>query len=365
MHMLTPVRISIIIPTYNREHYLKTAIYSCLQLQYPNFEIIVTDNASTDNTQQMVKQCFNDQRLKYFRNDKNLGAIANIRKGAFDYATGDWFIILSDDDYFVDYQYLNKVNALIQQDSEISLVLSHGYILFEQEQQFIHFNLPYNTIEAGKRVFFDKGRLNQPNYTLCNVVFPTECSKSIMDGFNNPYNGSGDAELFYKLAAYGKVGCVDSASTVYRIHPNNYITQHVKNIDLLMHSIMGPVQTARLARQYNWLSEQDIQQWEKLNVYPWIETVISQIHLSHKTKITEALKFIQDNAAEYSAACNVSTPNTKLRIKYYAYNFPILKLLANILKYHKDQRYRKQKLVNDSIANTLKHMEQQGYQYHA
>lgn len=363
--MSAPVRISVVIPTYNRAHYLKTAIYSCLQQDYPNFEVIVSDNASSDNTQQMITTCFNDQRLKYYRNETNLGAIGNIRKAAFEHAAGDWFIVLSDDDYFVDYNYLSLLNQRIQQDTQISLVLSGGYILFEKEQQFIHFTLPYAPVEQGKTVFFNKGRLNQPNYILCNVAYPTQLSKTLMQGFNNPLNGSGDAELFYKLAAYGKVGYIDSATAVYRIHQNNYVTQHVKNLDLLLNSLMGPVETIRLVKQHGWLTQTEIQQWEQQHVVAWIETIMSQIYLTHPKKYDTAQQFLIQHANEYIEHCNLTTPQWKIRLKHYAYKLPMLSYLATKLKHLKDQRYRKPRLVTSQLKQQLLSLEQQGYDYHA
>ena len=63
-------KISILIPTYNRAHYLMEAIETSLQQDYSNFEVIVSDNASTDDTLERVKKYLDDPHFRYYRNEK-------------------------------------------------------------------------------------------------------------------------------------------------------------------------------------------------------------------------------------------------------------------------------------------------------
>ena len=58
-------KVSIMIPTYNRAHYLVDAIDSSLAQDYPNFEVIVSDNASTDGTLNVVRKYKADPRFRY------------------------------------------------------------------------------------------------------------------------------------------------------------------------------------------------------------------------------------------------------------------------------------------------------------
>ena len=87
-------KISIIIPTFNRERYLAQAIESALSQDYENLEIIVMDNASTDSTAKIVKQYINDSRITYVVNENNVGMVRNWKKALDSYARGDWFLIL-------------------------------------------------------------------------------------------------------------------------------------------------------------------------------------------------------------------------------------------------------------------------------
>jgi glycosyltransferase involved in cell wall biosynthesis len=92
------VRLSIIIPTYNRVHYLKQALESALSQDCDEYEVVVSDNASTDGTLELLQQYSNHSIVRYFRNTTNIGMVSNWRRAVFELARGDWFIIISDDD---------------------------------------------------------------------------------------------------------------------------------------------------------------------------------------------------------------------------------------------------------------------------
>jgi glycosyltransferase involved in cell wall biosynthesis len=89
-------KVSIAIPTYNCSQFLKEAIESVLAQTYQDFELIISDNASTDKTKELVKS-FNDQRIGYYRNSKNIGMMANWNK-CIELSKGNYLMILGDDD---------------------------------------------------------------------------------------------------------------------------------------------------------------------------------------------------------------------------------------------------------------------------
>lgn len=87
---------SIVIPTYNRASLLKRCIESILAQTYDNWEAIVVDNYSADNTEDVVRS-FNDERIKFVKNHNN-GIIAVSRNKALDMAQGNWVCFLDSDD---------------------------------------------------------------------------------------------------------------------------------------------------------------------------------------------------------------------------------------------------------------------------
>lgn len=97
MNNFVPPLVTIAIPTYNRANlYLTQAIESAINQTYPNLEIIISDNCSTDDTE-MVIRSFKDPRIRYFRQEKNIGGNNNFNF-CLKQARGEYFLLLMDDD---------------------------------------------------------------------------------------------------------------------------------------------------------------------------------------------------------------------------------------------------------------------------
>jgi glycosyltransferase involved in cell wall biosynthesis len=89
-------KVSVVIPTYNRAELLKSAINSVLSQTYQDFEIVIVDDASRDNTAEVIKS-FNDQRIKYIRHETNKGEAGARNTGVMN-SDGEYIAFLDDDD---------------------------------------------------------------------------------------------------------------------------------------------------------------------------------------------------------------------------------------------------------------------------
>jgi len=87
---------SVIIPTFNRAHIIERAIQVVLKQTYQNFELLVVDDGSTDDTQAIIEPYLKDQRIKYIYQN-NAGVCAARNKGALN-STGDYLIFFDSDD---------------------------------------------------------------------------------------------------------------------------------------------------------------------------------------------------------------------------------------------------------------------------
>src|SRR3990167_9273045 len=92
--------ISVVIPTYNRAKYLDKCLRSVLIQTDCDFEVIVSDNASPDNTPAVINGFLSDERIRYLRNKSNLGILENIYQ-VTRAARGQYIFYLSDDDYLL------------------------------------------------------------------------------------------------------------------------------------------------------------------------------------------------------------------------------------------------------------------------
>jgi glycosyltransferase involved in cell wall biosynthesis len=109
------VKFSIIIPNYNKEEYVEETLNSIFNQTYKNFEVIVIDDASSDNSLEIIKKY---DCIVLHTNRARAGGARN--KG-LDHATGDYIIFLDSDDYFTDNTVLERLNNLINGEDMIFL----------------------------------------------------------------------------------------------------------------------------------------------------------------------------------------------------------------------------------------------------
>jgi glycosyltransferase involved in cell wall biosynthesis len=139
----TPL-ISVGLPTYNRASDLKRCIDSVLAQDYSNFELIISDNASTDGTQSLCEELGRkDQRIRYIRQTTNRGPAANFQ-AVLDEARGEFFMWLGDDDWLAP----NYISRCIQ-------------VLLEEPEYVIVCGLPKHCNDDGT-VAYDGDRINLP-----------------------------------------------------------------------------------------------------------------------------------------------------------------------------------------------------------
>jgi glycosyltransferase involved in cell wall biosynthesis len=120
--------VSVVLPTYNRVNYLREALSSALNQTYQNFELLVRDNASTEETRKVV-QAFCDPRIRYHRHAENIGQTENVI-GGFREASGEFVTNLHDDDVW-EPTFLEKLVPPLQQNSGAGVAFSDHYIIDE------------------------------------------------------------------------------------------------------------------------------------------------------------------------------------------------------------------------------------------
>lgn len=106
-----PPLVSVGMPVYNGEEQLAAAVESVLAQDYPNLEVVLVDNASTDGTEAVCRRfAETDPRVRYLRNESNIGFLPNFRR-ALDESRGRYFTWLAHDDYLTEPSYLSTVVA--------------------------------------------------------------------------------------------------------------------------------------------------------------------------------------------------------------------------------------------------------------
>jgi glycosyltransferase involved in cell wall biosynthesis len=117
-------KVSVIIPTYNRAGLLKRAIQSVLNQIYQDFEIIIVDDASTDNTENVIES-FKEHRIRYIKHESNKGA-AVARNTGIKFANENYIAFQDSDDEWLP-EKLEKQMEIIEHASPRVGVVYTGY----------------------------------------------------------------------------------------------------------------------------------------------------------------------------------------------------------------------------------------------
>jgi len=112
--------VSIGMPLYNEERYLRQTLDSLISQDYANFEIIISDNGSVDGTSNICQEyAAKDQRVHYYRNETNIGAAVNFQR-VFELAQGDYFVWVAGHDLW-HRTFLSRCLEILSQDASIVL----------------------------------------------------------------------------------------------------------------------------------------------------------------------------------------------------------------------------------------------------
>ncbi|MGB7058216.1 MAG: glycosyltransferase family 2 protein [Geitlerinemataceae cyanobacterium] len=214
-------KVSLCIPTYNRAELLRYAIESALHQTYTDFELIICDDGSIDNTPEMVDR-WKDSRIRYIQHPQNIGRSSNMRSG-FEAATGTYFIKFDDDDALTP-EFLEKTVAILEENPHLDFVCTDHWIIDRQHQR-IESATRENSEKWGKTKL-KKGAI--PEFLTQTFVYQSLQVGSTLfrrqaladvDYMRTRADGCEDFDLFVRLALAGKQGYfLPELLMEYRIH---------------------------------------------------------------------------------------------------------------------------------------------------
>ncbi len=201
-------KVSICIPTYNRSDYLAYSVDSVLNQTYKDFELIICDDGSTDDTPEVVGK-WEDPRLNYLRHPQNIGRSRNMRSG-FEAAKGEYFIKFDDDDGLTP-EFLAKTVAVLDHHPEVDFVCSDHWVINSKGKRDLEAtkensakwgkdNLQAGIIPDLMRETFQKQSLQ-----VGSTLFRHSCLQEI-DYMRPEADGCEDFDLLVRLALAGKKG---------------------------------------------------------------------------------------------------------------------------------------------------------------
>lgn len=210
--------ISIVLPSYNGEKYLKEAIESIINQTIDNWELILVNDGSIDNTGKIMKHyAKSDNRISYINNDNNLN-LANSLNIGFNKACGKYYSWISDDNLF-------KVNALeimlnnLNLSDNIDIVFAN-YDLVSENGDLTESNINKN---IDQKIYY------KASISMC-FLYNANCHK-ILKGYNTKYRCGEDYDFFLKAYYYGfKFKVIDDNIYKYRQHNNSMSSKYEEEL---------------------------------------------------------------------------------------------------------------------------------------
>ena len=212
------IKLSIGIPTYNSERYLKDCLESILKQTYSNFEIIVSDNGSTDNTEKIVLS-YNDTRIEFNKNSYNLGCYGNYNR-IISLAKGELIAFYHSDDMYDSYivekevEFLQKHPDAAAVFTEAHLINPVGSIVGESvspggfsEKEILDFNKVYN------------GFLKFGDFLICpSAMFVKKIYLEVGFFKEEKFQTATDLEMWLRILQRHPIGILHEKLMFYRIH---------------------------------------------------------------------------------------------------------------------------------------------------
>ena len=232
MNKICPL-VSIVMPNYNGAKYIIDAIESTLAQTYQDWELLVIDDGSTDNSLEIISyyaQTDSRVRLLFHDNHANKG-VSCARNLGLSNANGKYIALLDSDDLWLHDKLQQQVEVM---QSDPSLVLTYSLadvidsngVLLSQSDQEIKFHHVAGSGLPGKSIVFE-GMLADKVWMPClTVMFRSEVLKSVY-GFEEGLKfQSEDHVIFTLISNLGPIYFVNRTLARYRVHPNSYTSRN-------------------------------------------------------------------------------------------------------------------------------------------
>jgi glycosyltransferase involved in cell wall biosynthesis len=225
--------ITIILPTYNGGKYIKKAIESVLSQSFLDWELLIIDDGSSDNTQEIVQDfIYKNKRISYFKNEVNLGIQKSLNKGLKE-AMGEYIARIDDDDEWTDKNKLKKQVEFLDNNPGYVLVGTGAVVVNEDGKEIIRYLLPETDQEIRNRLLIKNCFIHS------SVLF----RKETVLKFNGYSEGEDvkyleDYDLWFKLGTVGKLANLQEWSINFMMREGstsskNKIDQLRKNLLLI------------------------------------------------------------------------------------------------------------------------------------
>lgn len=222
--------VSVIVPNYNHARYLDERIQSILGQTYPNFEVIILDDCSSDNSVDVINRYKDNPHITHFViNKENSGSPFKQWRKGFELAKGKWIWIAESDDYSEPEFIETLIRQVDTEDASFAFCRSNrmdqnGNAVIEHWQD----GLKESFVMDGKQFIENQLKWKCIVWNASSVIFRREFALTIPDEYTN-YKAAGDWLFWICLSWLGTVSFVNTPLNYFRLHNNNTTQQSSKS----------------------------------------------------------------------------------------------------------------------------------------
>ncbi len=221
--------VSIILPTHNREKTVTRALNSLFEQTYKNIEIIIINDASTDDTGKIIsKFSKKDTRIVILNNETGLGLAESLNKG-IKRATGKYIARLDDDDFWCDKMKLEKQVDFLEKNKEYVLVGGGAKKIDKNGKELSKYLLPERDEDIKKEILISNVLVHIA------VLFRKEAWEKV-GGYDKKFDGIEDWELWLRMGTIGKFYNLQQFFVCYSGHQYknpSYFDRSHKRLEML------------------------------------------------------------------------------------------------------------------------------------
>jgi len=291
--------VTIMIPTYRQAAYVVRAIESALRQNYPNIEVIVSDDFSPDDTQVIVERFISarkDPRIKYTKNPENLGILRNYYSGLYQKAAGDWVVNLDGDDFFVDNGFISAAMDLSHRNPAVRLIFANYAEHYQASGNQIDIKNKGLPQIMSDEYFFERYASGGVNWNHNSIIYRRVPAMDV-GCYWHPTLPRNDWESFLRLIVGSPVGFLPRTVAAWVQHGNNEtsrldLDKYVRNFTLID-------EIATFAKQ-NGMNSAFVASWRRKMQYK--STKSSCIAYLRRSDIRGIAKFLRAAARFYPLA---------------------------------------------------------------
>jgi glycosyltransferase involved in cell wall biosynthesis len=220
-------KIDIVIPTYNRSNYLKSAIDSVLKQTCQEFDLYILDNCSNDNTREVVES-FSSDKIKYIVNESNLGMVGNWNR-ALETGNNDLLNIFHDDD-MLEPDFVSKVLDFYDKHSDVIFLHTAVTIIDNENKKIKQQVSNYSIIMSGLDFFILY--LKKGVCVICPSVVIDRSKIPSNVYFDTSLPFTADLNFWIRISKFGMVGYINERLLRYRRHEESTSASLYRNFEI-------------------------------------------------------------------------------------------------------------------------------------